>query len=251
MYISKKIAKGIGILLKSRKVFDNDTLLSLYHTFVYPYLHYCIHVWGKAYNTHLNDLVVLQNKAMCIISGIPPRTNMDRFYVEMSILTVKRIYNYSIGLFMYKYVNKMTPDVFHNFFRNISNIHQHNTRNATRKQFYITYRGTTRGQKTFSYCGPHIWNFIIKNINPNCAIGSFKKMSRQLFLLPMMMLNNSLHYAVFLLGEIFHCRLHWNLCYLTNSSVAGGVWPEWWLFLSFFLSVYMYNLWKHFMYVCI
>ena len=111
MYISKKIAKGIGILLKSRKVFDNDTLLSLYHTYVYPYLHYCIHVWGKAYNTHLNDLVVLQNKAMRIISGVPPRTNMDRFYVEMSILTVKRIYNYIIGLFMYKYVNKMTPDV--------------------------------------------------------------------------------------------------------------------------------------------
>ena len=44
MYISKKIAKGIGILLKSRKVFDNDTLLSLYHTFVYPYLHYCINI---------------------------------------------------------------------------------------------------------------------------------------------------------------------------------------------------------------
>ena len=81
MYISKKIVKGIGILLKSRKVFDNDTVVSLYHTFVYPYLHYCIHVWGKAYNTHLNDLVVLQNKAMRIISGVPPRTNMDRFYV--------------------------------------------------------------------------------------------------------------------------------------------------------------------------
>ena len=57
MYISKKIAKGIGILLKFRKGFDNDTLLSLYHTFVYPYLHYCIHIWGKAYKTHLNDLV--------------------------------------------------------------------------------------------------------------------------------------------------------------------------------------------------
>ena len=34
-----------------------------------------------------------------------------------------------------------------------------------------------------------------------------------------MMLNNSLHYAGFLLGEIFHWRLHWNL---TISSVAGG-----------------------------
>ena len=80
---------------------------------------------------------------------------------------------------MYKYVNKMTPDVFDDFFRNISYIHQHNTRNVTQKQ---TYRGTTRGKNTFRYCGPHIWNFIIKNINPNCAIGSLKKMSRQLFL---------------------------------------------------------------------
>ena len=89
MYTSKKIAKCIGIILKSRKVFDNETLLSLYHCFVYPYLHYCIHVWGKAYTTHLNDLVVLQNKAMRIISDVPPRTNMDNFYIDMNILTVK------------------------------------------------------------------------------------------------------------------------------------------------------------------
>ena len=84
-YISKKVSKGIGIILKSRKVFSNETLLSLYHTFVYPYLSYCIHVWGKAYKTHLNDLVVLQNKAMRIINGVPPRTNMDNFYIENNI----------------------------------------------------------------------------------------------------------------------------------------------------------------------
>ena len=30
------------------------------------------------------------------ISGVPPRTNMDKFYVEMGILTVKHIYNYNI-----------------------------------------------------------------------------------------------------------------------------------------------------------
>ena len=78
-YISKKIAKGIGVILKSRKVFSNETLLSLYHTFVYPYLIYCIHVWGKAYNMHLNDFIVLQNKAMWIINGVPPRTNMTGF----------------------------------------------------------------------------------------------------------------------------------------------------------------------------
>ena len=160
-----------------------ETLLSLYHTFVYPYLSYCIHVWGKAYNTHLNDLIVLQNKAMRIISGVPPRTNIDQFYIENNILIVKHIYSYNIGLFMYKYVNNMTPDVFDNFFRNISDINQHDTRNATQKLLYITFRGTTRRQKTFTYCGPHVWNFLIKNIDPNCPIGSFKRLSRQLFLI--------------------------------------------------------------------
>ena len=146
-YISKKIAKGIGIILKSRKFSSNETLLSLYHTFVYPYLSYCIHVWGKAYNTHLNDLFVLQNKAMRIIHGVPPRTNMDNFYIETNILTVKHIFNYHIGLFMFKDVNNMTPDVFDNFFRNVSDIHQHNKRNATQNLLYVTFRAQQEDNK--------------------------------------------------------------------------------------------------------
>ena len=46
-YISKNVAKCVGIIIKARKLFDQETLLTLYHTFVYPYLNYCIHVWGK------------------------------------------------------------------------------------------------------------------------------------------------------------------------------------------------------------
>ena len=44
MNINKKIAKGIGIILKARKVFNNETLISLYYTFVYPFklLHSCM-----------------------------------------------------------------------------------------------------------------------------------------------------------------------------------------------------------------
>ena len=74
----------------------------------YPYLSCCIHVWGNAYNTHLNDLIVQQNKAMRIINGVPPRTNMDNDYIEKNTLTVKHIFSYNIGLFMFKYVNNVT-----------------------------------------------------------------------------------------------------------------------------------------------
>ena len=102
---------------------------------------------GKAYNINLNYLIVLQNKAMRITIGLPSRTNMDKFYIEKNILTVKHIFNCNIGLFMFKYVNNMTPDVFDDFFKTVSDIHQHNTRNATQNLLYVTFRGTTTGQQ--------------------------------------------------------------------------------------------------------
>ena len=48
---------------------------------------------------------------------------------------------------MYKYVNKVTPDVFDKLSSSISDIHKHGTRNATMKLLYINFRDKTRGQK--------------------------------------------------------------------------------------------------------
>ena len=60
-YISCKVAKSIGIILKIRKVLDNESLQSLYYAFIYPYLRHCDHVWGNACSDYLNKLVILQN----------------------------------------------------------------------------------------------------------------------------------------------------------------------------------------------
>ena len=61
-YISSKVAKGIGIIIKVRKVLDNKLLLSLYYAFIYPYLMYCNNVWGNACSVYLNKLNVLQKR---------------------------------------------------------------------------------------------------------------------------------------------------------------------------------------------
>ena len=183
MYISKKIAKGIGIILKARKVFNNETLFSLYYTFVYPYLNYCIHVWGKAYDTHLRHLIVLQNKIIRIINGVPPRTNVENLYIKHNILSVKRLYSYNVGLFMYKYSNGLLPDVFDTLFCKLADVNAYNTRNASMQHIYVSFRSTNRGQKTLSYCGASIWNYILNKVNPKSAIGSFKKLIQNLFLL--------------------------------------------------------------------
>ena len=43
-YIKNKISKGMGIILKARKVLKMKALLQLYHSFVIPYLIYCVEI---------------------------------------------------------------------------------------------------------------------------------------------------------------------------------------------------------------
>ena len=45
-HIRSKIAKGIGITTKARRLLDDKTMLTLYYSFIYPYFNYALEVWG-------------------------------------------------------------------------------------------------------------------------------------------------------------------------------------------------------------
>ena len=168
-YISKIVAKAIGIVLKAKRVFNNETLSTLYFALVYPYLNYCIHVWGRVYNT----LFVLQNKVIHIVNGVPPRTYTEYWYIQLSVLTVKRLCYYNIGLVMYKYSNNMLHEIFDIYFNKIEETHSYNIRKSVANHLYVDFRSTSRGQKSSIFSSSIIWNFTLDNLDPKCAIGSF------------------------------------------------------------------------------
>ena len=62
-FIKGKISKGIGIISKVKYLLNRETLKSLYYSFVYPYLQYCIEVWGKASGVYMNSVIKLQKKS--------------------------------------------------------------------------------------------------------------------------------------------------------------------------------------------
>ena len=61
-YIKNKISKSIGILFKIRNFLDNHKLRSMYFTFIYPYLIYCVEVWGNTHDCHFDPLIKIQKK---------------------------------------------------------------------------------------------------------------------------------------------------------------------------------------------
>ena len=178
-YISKKIAKGIGVIIKTR-VFDKVTLLSLYNSLILPYLSYCIHIWGNAYRTHQQKLHVLQNNIVRIIAGVPTRNSPDPLYDEFNILKIKKLYIYAVGFCMYKYENDMLQELFKYMFVKVKDVHDHDTRIAITYKLFIQIYGTVRGQKSVKYVGVRTWNYILQNMHTRCPIGSFKSSLRKL-----------------------------------------------------------------------
>ena len=54
-YISSKIARGLGMIIKARNYLNKDGLVNLYYSFIYPYLTYCNHIWSSTYKTNLKN----------------------------------------------------------------------------------------------------------------------------------------------------------------------------------------------------
>ena len=96
-YISGKIARGRGILIKAMKCFTKTAMLSLYYSFTDPYLIYCNHVWGCARATYVKPLVTLQKKDIRILSGEKPETHTDPLFKQMNLLKCEDIHKYLIG----------------------------------------------------------------------------------------------------------------------------------------------------------
>ena len=69
-YITNKISKAIGIIIKARKYLNKKSLVNLYHSFVFPYLTYCIEIWGNASDIHLDALIKIKKK-LIVLFQIP------------------------------------------------------------------------------------------------------------------------------------------------------------------------------------
>ena len=62
--ISSQIARGIGILYRIKNLLPRRTLLSLYNTLILPYINYCNIAWGNCSKTKLDNVLLLQKKAI-------------------------------------------------------------------------------------------------------------------------------------------------------------------------------------------
>ena len=164
-YISTKISKTIGIFYKLRNIVPEKALIDLYHSLIYPYLIYCNILWGKASDSHLNQLFLLQKRLVRIITNSEFLAHTDPLFYHTKILKIKDVYTYLIAIDGYK------KNIVNNF--NYTE-HLHNTR--TRNRYAIpNYRRLQITERSLTYSIPNVWNTIPINIQNSRSLNIFKK----------------------------------------------------------------------------
>ena len=115
-FIKNKISKSIGIINKIRKLLDKNTLRNLYFTFIYPYLIYCIEIWGNTHNTYLLPLIKLQKKCVRIITFSHYLEHTEPLFKQLYILNFNALVTQRISLIMFKIHTASVPLPISNLF---------------------------------------------------------------------------------------------------------------------------------------
>ena len=178
-YIKGKISRGLGILFKCRRLFTQKTLLTLYNSFVYPYMNYCINVWGRTFDSYLDPLVKLQKKAVRVIAGAQRNSHTDPLFKKLNILEFHKIYLYSVQLFVYKYHHALLPEIFNDFFTRNDSFHP---QRFTRIGNYFIPPGARTSKRHVKVTGVLTHNFFLFRLNINCSYLSYK-VSLRIFLI--------------------------------------------------------------------
>ena len=98
MAVSTKIPKSVGLLHRLKSYLPPEILKTLYYSFVYPYMHYCIESWFGTSQTVLGGVRVLQKRAIRAIFNLPFYSQTNNFFKENFILKITNVYKLSCAV---------------------------------------------------------------------------------------------------------------------------------------------------------
>lgn len=178
-YIKTKISKNIGIIAKARRCLNLSTLKTLYYSFIYPYLSYCIEVWGSAAKKYISSVLQLQKLCCRIITSSPKCTSSEKLFNFLKLFPVNNIYEYRVMLLMYKFHTGHLPSMFKNIFRKKTQLGV-----ITRQSDHL-YIKTCKTQVAFNSIrskGAILWNSLCNQFDFPCSPHLFKKILRNLLM---------------------------------------------------------------------
>ena len=175
------MSKSIGIINKVRNLLNRETQINLYYVFIYPYITYCNVIWGRAPNTYLLKVHILQKRVLRTISHAGFKCHTQPLFCRYKILNIYQVNKYLCCMLMYKHKTGMLPHIYNALFIPSITLHSLLTTQDNNiiqnMRYWVEFCQTSTRQNTIAYVGPNMWNNIVVRHNlHNClSIHVFKK----------------------------------------------------------------------------
>jgi len=173
-HIASKISKGLCAMGRIRNIVPTKSLLMLYHALVYPYLTYCNIVWGSASASALNKIVVLQNRAVRLVTRSPFRSSCNSLFARLNLLKLTDIVKFQIVQFMFKAKFHLLPSSCMQFVTVSDTQRLHDTRNQS--YFVIERCRTVVRENSVNVFGPKLWFSLPSDIQDVTSISLLKRL---------------------------------------------------------------------------
>ena len=178
--VKRKISKGFGVICKAKRILNKETLVTLYHSFVYPYLQYGIIAWGSTYASYIDPIVKLQKKIVRVISSSNWNAPSDPIFKSLKLLPVYKVYILNALLFMYKLYFNVHPNVFGEMFVRNHDIHGYYTRQSN--DYHALSWTSELVRRSIRIQGVHYWNKILDKFDCQVTFVTFKYKAKRYLL---------------------------------------------------------------------
>ena len=113
--LSKKLARTCGIFFKIRNLFPPNVLICLYNALFLSFVQYGIIVWGQTYESHINPIFKLQEKAVRAISFQPRMSPARPIFNDLKLLKLREIFELRLLTFVFDSAKKLHLVAFMTF----------------------------------------------------------------------------------------------------------------------------------------
>ena len=128
----------------------------VYHALVSSKLRYGLICWATASQSLLEKVNVAHNKIITLMTFSKRCSRMWPLYCQLKVLPLDIMIKIEYAKTMFKFENKLLPEVFDNYFQKPS--HRHNTRFATTQNNFAMVRISSALEKSLlKYIGPKAW----------------------------------------------------------------------------------------------
>lgn len=171
--ICNKLTLSCFVLVRVRRYFPLHILKMIYYSIFHCHITYCVETWGFTYVSYINRIILLQKRALRIITFSRVNDSSAPLFSELNIMPLTNARDHKLACMVKNILENNIP-----FSHSIFQWPQRETRNQTNLRFNLPVIHNNYGKRSIAFSGAVIWNLLPVDIKTNT---NFTKSVKEFF----------------------------------------------------------------------